>query len=101
MRRWGQIGPRPRTDALVRRDCEARSIKPDIYLGRPPTLLIEEGKLDASELPDHRRLQAAHERAFIDGVVYDGKKPNEYLSKFAIGLQAEAGTAETARVQSN
>ena len=24
---------------------------------------------------------------FIDGVVYDGRKPNEYLDKFAIGLK--------------
>ena len=25
---------------------------------------------------------------FIDGIVYDGNKPNEYINKFAIGLKA-------------
>ena len=26
---------------------------------------------------------------FIDGVTYDGSKPNEYLNKFLIGLKDE------------
>ena len=36
---------------------------------------------------------------FIDGIVYDGKRPNEYLSKFAIGLQSEAAGAKTASLR--
>ena len=24
---------------------------------------------------------------FIDGITYDGRKPNEYLTKFSIGLK--------------
>ena len=28
------------------------------------------------------------QEGFIDGVVYDGRKPNEYLEKFKIGLKA-------------
>jgi hypothetical protein len=35
----------------------------------------------------------------IDGIVYDGKKPNKYLSKFAIGLQAESLGAGTAKLR--
>ena len=27
---------------------------------------------------------------FIDGIVYDGRKPNEYLEKFKIGLKGDA-----------
>ena len=31
----------------------------------------------------------APQKEFIDGIVYDGSKPNEYLKKFPIGLKDE------------
>ncbi len=30
---------------------------------------------------------------FIDGIVYDASKPNDYLGKFAIGLKAKQTVA--------
>ena len=39
------------------------------------------------------RMLRRRNSAFIDGVEYDGKKPNEYLSKFPIGLKDEQTVA--------
>ena len=57
--------------------------RPDVWK-KAADLLVEEGKLAASDVPstDGYKPAAAD---FIDGTEYDGKKPNEYLSKFEIG----------------
>ncbi len=83
MRRWGQIGeakPDAWYDEIAR-----RVYRPDIYR-EAARLLIEEGELQASELPETDGYEAPDD-GFIDGVVFDGRKPNEYLAKFAIGIQ--------------
>ncbi|MEK9765082.1 MAG: nitrate ABC transporter substrate-binding protein, partial [Thalassolituus sp.] len=51
--------------------------------------LIKEGKLQAKDFPDFATETGfkAPQKGFIDNVVYDGTKPNEYLKKFEIGLK--------------
>ncbi len=89
MRRWGQIGE-PKDDAWY--DETARRVyRPDLYR-KAAELLLAEGHLEPSEIPDTDGYKPPT-GDFIDGVVYDGKKPNEYLSKFAVGLQGKSDVA--------
>jgi nitrate/nitrite transport system substrate-binding protein len=93
MRRWGQI-PEPRPDAWY--DETARKVyRPDLYR-RAAQRLIAEGHLLPDELPQTDGYKPPTGE-FIDGIVYDGRKPNEYLSRFSIGNQSAAATARLAR----
>jgi nitrate/nitrite transport system substrate-binding protein len=84
MRRWGQI-PTAQPDAWY--DSTARAVyRPEIYR-KAAAALIEKGELTDSDLPMTDGYKAA-DQGFIDGVTYDGRKPNEYLGRFAIGLKA-------------
>jgi len=86
MRRWGQIGE-PKPDAWY--DGIARKVyRPDIYR-RAAELLIAEGHLAPSDVPETDGYKPPTGE-FIDGIVYDGRKPNEYLAKFAVGLQGKS-----------
>ena len=49
--------------------------------------LIAEGKVKAADFPDHSDGFKGVQEGFIDGIAYDGHKPNEYLAKFKIGLK--------------
>jgi nitrate/nitrite transport system substrate-binding protein len=49
--------------------------------------LVAEGKIKATDLPKTDGFKGV-QSGFIDGVHYDGRKPNDYLSKFKIGLKA-------------
>src|SRR3546814_3604844 len=43
----------------------------------------------------------SEQSGFIDGVTYDGRKPNEYLARFAIGLKgAQRSEEHTSELQS-
>ncbi len=89
MRRWGQI-PDEKPDSWY--DETARKIyRPDIYR-KAAESLVAEGKIEQSEIPETDGYKAA-DAGFIDGVVYDGKRPNGYLEKFDVGLQSAAKTA--------
>lgn len=84
MRRWGQIAE-ARTDAWY--DETAKSVyKPEIY-EQAARLLVEEGKARAEDFPFGTDGYKAPTSAFIDGIEYDGRKPNEYLDKLPIGLK--------------
>jgi nitrate/nitrite transport system substrate-binding protein len=48
--------------------------------------LVAEGKLKDADIPKTDGYRTDKE-AFIDGVEFDAKKPNEYLNKFKIGLK--------------
>ncbi len=90
MRRWGQIGEE-KPDAWY--DEVARRVyRPDIYR-EAAQMLIEEGHLAASDLPETDGYKPPT-GDFIDKVVYDGRKPNEYLSKFEIGNQGSRKVAK-------
>ncbi|MDT4886214.1 hypothetical protein FQZ97_1225370 [compost metagenome] len=49
--------------------------------------LVAQGKLKATDLPKTDGFKGV-QTGFIDGVTYDGRKPNDYLNKFKIGLKA-------------
>ncbi|MBB6343154.1 nitrate/nitrite transport system substrate-binding protein [Pseudomonas fluvialis] len=83
MRRWGQIAE-PKSDAWYA-DVAKQVYRPDIYRTAADEL-IAEGKASASEFPAPSETgYRAPTAEFIDGVTYDGSKPNAYLSSFKIG----------------
>jgi len=89
MRRWGQLDE-ARPDAWYH-ETARKIYRPDIYLAAARSLLAE-GHLAQTEIPETDGFKPP-DAGFIDGVVYDGRKPNEYLSKFEIGNQGGRKTA--------
>ena len=84
MRRWGQI-PEAKPDAWY--DETAKAVyKPAIY-EEAARLLVAEGKAKAEDFPFGTDGYKAPTAAFIDGIEYDGRRPNDYLAKFPIGLK--------------
>jgi nitrate/nitrite transport system substrate-binding protein len=83
MRRWGQIAE-PRPDEWYHATAK-QVYRPDIYL-QAAERLVADGKAQKTDFPvtDGYRPATAD---FIDGVEYDGRQPNAYLRKFAIGLK--------------
>ncbi len=81
MRRWGQISE-SKTDEWYFETAK-KVYRPDVW-SKAAELLVKEGKLSASDVPSTDGYKPAT-ADFIDGTEYDGKKPNEYLSKFEIG----------------
>ncbi|MGZ8136678.1 MAG: CmpA/NrtA family ABC transporter substrate-binding protein [Methylococcaceae bacterium] len=87
MRRWGQINE-SKPDSWYM-EIAKKVYRPDIYMTAAKAL-IAEGKAKASDFPsDSETGFKAPSGDFIDGVVFDGTKPNEYLSKFTIGLKGK------------
>ncbi len=89
MRRWGQIGE-AKPDSWY--DEVAKSVyRPDIYL-KAARMLVEEGLVDEADFPwdsdGYREPTPAAD--IIDGIAYDGRKPNEYLNSLSIGLKGDA-----------
>lgn len=86
MRRWGQI-PAAKPDGWY--DETAKAVyKPAIY-EQAARLLVAEGKADPADFPFGSDGYKAPTDAFIDGIEYDGRKPNDYLAKFPIGLKGD------------
>ncbi|MBX2836470.1 MAG: ABC transporter substrate-binding protein [Gammaproteobacteria bacterium] len=88
MRRWGQISE-PKSDDWYK-EVAADVYKPEIYQIAAKEL-IEEGLFIADEFPDFATESGfkPEQTEFIDGISYDGSKPNEYLNKFTIGLKED------------
>jgi len=88
MRRWGQIADY-KPDSWYMKTAK-KVYRPDIY-AKAAKELIAEGKMKASEFPDFAKETGFKkpQTEFIDGVVYDGHKPNAYLKKFKIGLKGK------------
>ncbi|MGB0956349.1 MAG: CmpA/NrtA family ABC transporter substrate-binding protein [Panacagrimonas sp.] len=88
MRRWGQIAE-PKSDAWFMETAK-RVYRPDIY-SQAAKSLIAEGLMDAKDFPDFDSETGFKppQGEFIDGVVFDGSKPNEYIGKFPIGLRPD------------
>lgn len=88
MRRWGQISEYKPDSWYM--DIAKKVYRPDIYAVAAKEL-ISEGKMKASEFPDFAKEDGykPEQKGFIDNVTYDGKKPNEYLKKFNIGLKGK------------
>lgn len=84
MRRWGQIAE-AKPDSWY--DETARKVyKPDTYL-KAAKLLVEEGKVKEADFPWTSDGYKPVDAGFIDGIPFDGRKPNEYLNKQPIGLK--------------
>ena len=84
MRRWGQVAE-DKPDSWY--DEVARSVyKPDIYL-EAARLLVEEGLAEETDFPWDSTGYREPTAEFIDGVTYDGTKPNAYIDSLPIGLK--------------
>ena len=84
MRRWGQVAedhPDSWYDEMAR-----KVYRPDLYLAAAGKL-VEAGTIPAEAVPETDGYREPTNR-FIDGMTYDGHKPNDYLAGFAIGLKS-------------
>ena len=61
---------------------------PEVYM-KAANALIAEGKAKDADFPAKSDGFKGPQDGFIDGIVYDGRKPNDYLNKFKIGLKAK------------
>jgi nitrate/nitrite transport system substrate-binding protein len=84
MRRWGQIAE-PKPDAWYH-DTAKRVYLADVYFKAAQSLLAE-GRAKKEDFPWGTDGYRPPSRDFLDGVEYDGRKPNAYLDKLAIGLK--------------
>ncbi|TXH75784.1 MAG: nitrate ABC transporter substrate-binding protein [Thiobacillus sp.] len=89
MRRWGQI-PEAKPDGWYMETAK-KVYRPDIY-AQAAQALIAEGKMKPGDFPDFAKETGYKppQTEFIDGITYDGRKPNAYLEKFKIGLKGKA-----------
>ncbi|MCB1963415.1 MAG: ABC transporter substrate-binding protein [Rhodocyclaceae bacterium] len=88
MRRWGQIAEYKPDSWYM--DVAKKVYRPDIY-AEAAKELIAEGKMKASDFPDFATetgFKPAQDD-FLDGIVYDGSKPNAYIDSFKIGLKGK------------
>ncbi len=86
MRRWGQITDYKPDSWYF--DTAKKVYKPEIYL-KAAKMLLDEGKIAKEDMPWDSDGFRGPQKHFIDDIVYDGSKPNEYLAKFSIGLKGK------------
>lgn len=92
MRRWGQIAE-PQDDSWY--DEVARSVyRPDIYLSAAK-LLVEEGYVDEADFPWDTDGYREPTSEFIDGIEFDGRRPNAYIDSLVIGLKGKQLVGDT------
>ncbi|MEL7155964.1 MAG: CmpA/NrtA family ABC transporter substrate-binding protein, partial [Actinomycetota bacterium] len=84
MRRWGQIDT-DQTDEWYA-STAASVYRPDLYLTAAESL-IDEGTIPPDSVPETDGYRGEQDD-FIDGIVFDGSKPNDYLESLPIGLKA-------------
>ena len=84
MRRWGQI-TETKPDSWYL-ETARKVYLPEVYMAAAKAL-IGEGKIKEVDVPMKSDGFKGPQDGFIDGVVYDGRKPNAYLEKFKIGLK--------------
>ena len=83
MRRWGQI-PQDKTDQWYF-DTAKAVYRPDLYLAAA-NKLVADGVIPEDAVPETDGFRGP-QGGFIDGMTYDGRKPNAYLAGFRIGLK--------------
>ncbi len=86
MRRWGQIAE-PQSDEWFI-DAAKSVYRPDIYL-QAARMLVDDGMANEADFPwESDGFKAATPAAdIIDGIPYDGRKPNAYIDSLPIGLK--------------
>ena len=86
MRRWGQIEAGKPDDWYHE---TARSVyRPDVYR-EAARQLVEAGLAHADDFPWDTDGYRPPQDGFIDGIVFDGRRPNDYLQQFSIGLRGD------------
>ncbi|MEP5729402.1 MAG: CmpA/NrtA family ABC transporter substrate-binding protein [Sulfitobacter sp.] len=88
MRRWGQIGEAQSDEWFFE---TAKSVyRPDIYLDAA-RLLVDDGMANEADFPwDSDGFKAPTPASdVIDGIGYDGRKPNAYIDSLPIGLKGK------------
>jgi nitrate/nitrite transport system substrate-binding protein len=90
MRRWGQIET-AEPDAWYH-DVATKVYRPETYL-HAARLLIEEGHAAETDFPFDTDGYRPPTDAFIDGIEYDGRHPNDYLERLPIGLKRTEQTS--------
>ncbi len=86
MRRWGHISEQKPDSWYL--DIAKKAYRPDIFVIAAKEL-IAEGKMKASDFPDldtHTFIKPP-QKGPLDGIEYDGNKPNAYIDSFTIGLK--------------
>jgi nitrate/nitrite transport system substrate-binding protein len=97
MRRWGQIAE-AKPDSWYA-ETARKVYRPDLYR-KAAQALIADGLIAPSDIPADESGYRAPTSDFIDGVTYDGRKPNAYIDSFKIGLKGRetvAGAATAAQ----
>ncbi|MEM9148784.1 MAG: CmpA/NrtA family ABC transporter substrate-binding protein, partial [Pseudomonadota bacterium] len=84
MRRWGQISEQ-KPDSWYE-EVARKVYRPDIYL-EAARMVVDEGYAGEEDFPWETDGFRAPTDEFIDGVEFDGRKPNAYLEGFPIGLK--------------
>jgi nitrate/nitrite transport system substrate-binding protein len=85
MRRWGQIAE-AKPDSWYAETAK-KVYRPDVY-NEAVKQLVAEGKAKAADFPKTDGFRGPT-KDFIDGVAFDGKKPNAYVDSFKIGLKGQ------------
>ena len=86
MRRWGQI-TESKPDSWYA-DTAKSVYLPDVSM-QAAKLLIEDGVAKPADFPAATDGYRAPTSEFIDGVTYDGRKPNAYIDSLKIGLKGQ------------
>jgi nitrate/nitrite transport system substrate-binding protein len=86
MRRWGQI-PEGKTDTWYFETAK-KVYRPDVFLEAAKALIAEK-KASAADFDFATDGFRAPTKEFIDGVEYDGRKPNAYIEKLTLGLKGQ------------
>ncbi len=88
MRRWGQIAEHKPDQWYF--DTAKKVYRPDLYTEAAKEL-VAEGKFKPSDFPDFAAEEGFKPAtdAFLDGVTYDGRKPNAYIDQLKIGLKGK------------
>ncbi len=81
VRRWGQLESKPDEWYI---ELAKKVYRPDLWEAAAKEL-VAEGKMTEAEIPQTDGFKALPAENFIDGIAFDGKQPNAYLKKFAIG----------------
>ena len=87
MRRWGQISEAKPASWYF--ETAKKVYLPEVYM-KAAKMLVEEGFLTEKEITMTEDGYKPATSDFIDGNLYDGKKPIEYINSFKIGIKDDA-----------
>lgn len=90
MRRWGQI-PEGKPDSWYVETAK-KVYRPDVFIEAAKALIAEK-KANAADFDLATDGFRAPTSEFIDGIEYDGRKPNAYLDKLTVGLKGQQKVA--------